>query len=44
MKTSYKSLTLDNITVIYNLRHNILEFYNVLVQIQLITGKAKRDI
>ena len=28
----------------YNLGHNILELYNVLVQIQLTTSKAKRDI
>ena len=28
----------------YNLDHNILELYNVLVQIQLTTSKTKRDI
>ena len=28
----------------YNLGHNIFELYNVLVQIQLITSKTKRDI
>ena len=29
---------------IYSLRHNILELYNVLVQIRLTTSKTKRDI
>ena len=29
---------------IYNLGHNILELYNVLVQIRLTTSKTKRDI
>ena len=29
---------------IYNPGHNILELYNVLVQIQLTTSKTKRDI
>ena len=28
----------------YNLGHNILEHYNVLIQTQLTTSKAKRDI
>ena len=28
----------------YNLGHNILELYNVLVQIRLTTSKTKRDI
>ena len=28
----------------YNLGHNILELYNVLVQILLTTSKTKRDI
>ena len=28
----------------YNLGHNILELYNVLVKIRITTGKAKRDI
>ena len=28
----------------YNLGHNILELYNVLAQIRLITSKTKRDI
>ena len=28
----------------YNLGHNILQFYNVLIQIRLTTSKAKRDI
>ena len=28
----------------YNLGHNILELYNVLVQIRLTTSKKKRDI
>ena len=30
--------------LIYNLGHNILEIYNVLVEIQLTTSKAKRGI
>ena len=30
--------------VIYNLGRNILEFYNLLVQIRLTTSKAKRNI
>ena len=29
---------------IYNLGHNILKLYNVLVQIRLTTSKTKRDI
>ena len=29
---------------IYNLSHNILELYNVLIQIRLTTSKMKRDI
>ena len=28
----------------YNLGHNIMELYSVLVQIRLTTSKAKRDI
>ena len=28
----------------YNLGHNILELYNVLVKIRLTTSKTKRDI
>ena len=28
----------------YNLGHNILELYNVVVQIRLTTSKTKRDI
>ena len=28
----------------YNLGHNILKLYNVLVQIRLTTSKTKRDI
>ena len=27
-----------------NLSHNILELYNVLIQIRLVTRKMKRDI
>ena len=30
--------------LIYNLGHNILELYNVLVKIQLTTSKMKPDI
>ena len=30
--------------VIYNLGQNILEFYNLLVQIRLTTSKTKRNI
>ena len=33
----------DN-TLIYDLGHNILKLYNVLVQIQLTTNKTKRGI
>ena len=29
---------------IYNLVHNILELYNVLIQARLTTSKTKRDI
>ena len=32
------------ILAFYNLGHNILELYNVLVQTQLTTSKTKRDI
>ena len=32
------------ILAFYNLGHNILELYNVLVQIQLTTSKTIRDI
>ena len=44
---SLKKMMLDlekMILVFYNLGHNILELYNVLVQIQLTTSKTKRDI
>ena len=34
-----------NVSIInYNLGHNIMELYNVLVQIRLTTSKTKRDI
>ena len=33
-----------NQKVNYNFGHNILELYNVLVQIRLTTSKTKRDI
>ena len=33
-----------NFTVNYNLGHNILELYNVLIQIRLTTSKTKHDI
>ena len=36
--------TLNVIMNTYNLGHNILELYNVLVKIRLITSKMKRDI
>ena len=44
---SLKKMVLDlekMILAFYNLGHNILELYNVLVQIQLTTSKTKRDI
>ena len=44
---SLKKMMLDlekMILAFYNLGHNILELYNVLVQIQLTTSKTKRDI
>ena len=30
--------------LVYNLGHNILELYNVLVQVRLTTSKTQRDI
>ena len=44
---SLKKMMLDlekMILAFYNLGHNILELYNVLVQTQLTTSKTKRDI
>ena len=44
---SLKKIMLDlekMILAFYNLGHNILYLYNVLVQIQLTTSKTKRDI
>ena len=44
---SLKKMMLDlekMILAFYNLGHNILELYNVLVQIQLTTSKTKRDL
>ena len=44
---SLKKMVLDlekMILAFYNLGHNILELYNVLVQTQLTTSKTKRDI
>ena len=37
-------ITVDNTSRIYNLGHNILELYNILVQIRLTTSKTKCDI
>ena len=34
----------DIFTAFYNHGHNILEFYNVLIQTRLTTSKTKRDI
>ena len=40
---SILSLYVDEIAI-YNLGHNILELYNVLIQTRLTTSKTKRDI
>ena len=40
----YKRLTKSNNAKIYNPGHNILELYNILVQIQFTTIKTKLNI
>ena len=37
-------INLNEFVVTYNLVHNILELYNVLIQTRLTTSKTKRDI
>ena len=42
--TSFTYLQLNSRGSTHNLGHDILELYNVLVQIRLTTSKTKRDI
>ena len=44
MKLTTRSLRSKIIVKVYNLGHNFLELYNVLIQTRLTTSKTKRDI
>ena len=44
LRDSKNLLKYQSCKISFNLGHNILEIYNVLIQIRLTTSKTKRDI